>query len=231
RGMKRTTLLTAGILTFAILLTGCSGASGPSPQERMEQAQATIENAEAITMSLTGTDLPSNVDGIQAATGTGVIEGDLIKFEGEFQGKVSGIAATVAILAIGDDTYMKLFTPSYEPVDLGTLGVPNPIVFFAPDTGIASLIAATTNLAAADDVREGEEILAQITGTLDGEHIQSLLRIGEPGQTFNVTFGLTDQNELRRAELQGEFWEGTTSTYTLLLTDYGQVVPIEAPTS
>ena len=118
--MKRTTLLTAGILTFAILLTGCSGASGPSPQERMEQAQATIENAEAITMSLTGTDLPSNVDGIQAATGTGVIEGDLIKFEGEFQGKVSGIAATVAILAIGDDTYMKLFTPSYEPVDLGT---------------------------------------------------------------------------------------------------------------
>lgn len=229
--MKPKALLLAGILTVATLLTGCSGSGGADPQERLAEAQATIENAEAITISLTSADVPSNVDGVQSATGTGVIEGSLIKFEGEFQGRVAGMTATVEILAIGDDTYMKLFTPSYEPVDLETLGVPNPTVFFAPDTGIASLIAATTDLAHGEDVREGEDILSQITGTLDGEHVHALLRIGQPGQVFQVTYGLTDDNELRSAVLAGEFWEDTTSTYTLLLTDYGKVVPIEAPGS
>lgn len=229
--MKPKTLLAAGILSIAILLTGCSGAGGPDPQERLNQAQAAIENAEAITIGLSSADVPTNVDGVQAATGTGIIDGDLIKFEGEFQGRVAGMTATVAILAIGDDTYMKLFTPSYEPVDLNTLGVPNPVVFFAPDTGIASLIAATTGLANGEEVREGEDILTEITGTLDGEHVHALLRIGQPGDTFHVTYGLTEQNELRSAVLVGEFWGGTTSTYTLLLTDYGKVVPIDAPSS
>src|SRR5690606_4362914 len=227
--MKPKALLVAGILTVTTLLTGCSGAAGADPQEQLAEAQATIESAEAITISLTSTDVPTNVDGVQAATGTGVIDGDLIKFEGEFQGRVAGMAATVAILAIGDDTYMKLFTPDYEPVDLATLGVPNPTIFFAPDTGIASLIEATTNIRHGEQVREGEDILTQIAGTLDGEHVHNLLRIGQPGQSFQVTYGLTDDNELRSAVLVGEFWEGTTSTYTLLLSDYGKVVPIEAP--
>ena len=35
---------------------------------------------------------------------------------------------------------MKLFTPDYEPVDLDELGAPNPTAFFAPDTGVASLM-------------------------------------------------------------------------------------------
>ena len=38
-------------------------------------------------------------------------------------------------------------------------------------------------------------------------------------------------DELRTAVLEGEFWEGTQSTYTLVLTAYGTVVPIQAPTS
>lgn len=229
QGMTRTTPLTAGLLATAILLAGCSGAGGADPQERIDAAQATIENADAITINLSSSDVPTTVDGVQAATGTGVIDGDLIKFEGEFQGRVAGMTATVSILAIGDDTYLKLFTPDYEAADLNALGVPNPTTFFAPNTGIASLIGATTSLATGEQVREGEDILTQITGTLDGEHIHALLGVGDPGTTFNVTYGLTDDNELRTAVLEGEFWEGSTSTYTLLLTDYGKTVPIEAP--
>jgi lipoprotein LprG len=160
-----------------------------------------------------------------------VIEDDVIKFEGEFQGTLDGVAATIGILAIGDETYMKAFTPDYEPVDLATLGVPNPTAFFDPETGVASLLAATTDLAEGEEVREGSEILREITGTLPGESVEALLNLGGPGRSFDVAYGLTEDNELRTAELRGEFWEGSTSVYTMLLTDYGQVVTIEAPTS
>lgn len=229
--MKRTTLLPVTVLAFVTLLAGCSsgGEGGLEPQERLAQAQATLESTEAITFDLTSADVPNSVNGVQAASGTGVIEGDLIKFEGEFQGQVGGVSATVSVLAIGDDTYMKLFTPAYEPVDLSTLGVPNPASFFAPDTGIASLLAATEDVAEGEQVREGNEVLTQITGTLAGEHILALLYIGSEAATFDVTYGLTEDNELRTAVVTGEFWAGSTSTYTMLLTDYGQVVPIERP--
>lgn len=229
--MKRRTLLSAGALALVLLMTGCGGGSGgQAAQERLDAAQAKIESAEAITIDLTSTEVPSNVDGVQAATGVGVIDGDLIKFEGEFQGRVSGMTATVSILAIGDETYMKLFTPSYEPVDLSTLGVPNPTAFFAADTGLASILAATTEVATGGEVREGSEVLTEITGQLPGEKVKSLLNLGGPGRVFEVRYGLTENDELRKAVVTGEFWEGTESSYTLLLTDYGKVVPIESPT-
>lgn len=228
--MNHRTVLWAGALALALLATGCSGDSGgPGAQERLDEAQEKVASATAITIDLTSADAPANVDGVQAATGTGVIEGDLIKFAGEIKGRVSGAAATVDLIAIGDDTYMKLFTPEFEPVDLAMLGVPNPTAFFASDTGIASLMAATSNVSAGGEVREGQEVLAEITGTLPGQQVNALLNLGTPDGEFAVTYGLTEDNELRKILLAGEFWEATESSYTLMLTDYNQSIPIDAP--
>ena len=109
-------------------------------------------------------------------------------------------------------------------------GAPNPTTFLDPETGLSSLIGATTDLAEGERTREGREILRQVTGTLPGDRVEALLRLGGPDRTFDVTYGLTDEGELRSAVLEGEFYDGTESTYTLLLTDYGQAVPIERPT-
>lgn len=228
--MKTRTVLSVGALALALLVTGCAGGpSGPSAQERVDAAQAALAGTNAITIELNSSDVPSNVDGVQAAAGTGVIEGELIKFEGEIQGRVSGMAATVAILAIGDDTYWKLFTPNYEPVDLKLLGVPSPTAFFASDTGFASLLAASGDLAIGGEAREGSEVLTEITGTVPGSSVRALLNLGDAAASFDVTYGLTEGNELRTAVLTGEFWPGATSSYRLLITNYGVVVPIEAP--
>lgn len=124
-GMHRRSLLPVGALLVVLVAAGCSGGeeepAALTPQERLAAAATLLEETEALTINLTSTGVPTDVNGVQAASGTGVIEGDLIKFEGEFQGRVSGVTATVGILAIGDDTYMKLFTPDYEPVDLDEL--------------------------------------------------------------------------------------------------------------
>lgn len=232
--MRRLSLLSAGVLALALVVTGCGGGeeepAALTAQERLDAARLKVEEVDALTINLTSTGVPDDVNGVQSAKGTGVIEGDLIKFEGEFQGRVSGITATAGILSIGDDTYMKLFTPDYAPIDLDELGAPNPTAFFAPDTGVASLMAATSEVTEGGKVREGRDILTEISGTLPGENVEALLRLGGPGRTFDVTYGLSDDNELRKAVLEGEFWEGTTSTYTLLLTAYGTGIPIEAPT-
>ena len=228
-------LLLAGVAAALLTLTGCTGDAGgdetaPSPKERLAEAQQKVEQAEAITLDLTSSGVPADVNGVQSATGTGVVEGETVKFEGEFQGRVGGITANAAVLAIGEDTFMKLFTPDYEPVDLAELGAPNPTAFFAPETGIASLIEATTDLTeGGGPVREGREVLDQFTGSLPGERVEALLHLGGPGTTFDVTYGLTSNNELRKAVLEGEFYEGAQSVYTLLLTDYGTVLPIESP--
>lgn len=230
-------LLLAGMTALLLAVVGCTGEpaedeAAATPAERLAAAQERIEQAEAITIALTSTGVPGNVDGVQSATGTGVIEGEAIAFEGEFQGRVGGITANAAILAVGEDAYMKLFTPDYEPVDLTSLGAPNPTAFFAPDTGIASLIEATTDLAeGGEPVRQGREVLDQFTGSLPGAKVETLLHLGGPDTTFDVTYGLTGDNELRTAILEGEFYEGAQSVYTLLLTDYGAVIPIEAPSS
>lgn len=236
--MQRRHVLASALLAGALALTGCSG-EGPAsaeqtpatPEEQLAAAQATLEATDAMTIALTSTDVPTDVNGVRSATGVGVIDGDTIKFAGQVEARITGITATVEIICIGEDAYMKLFTPEFAPVDLEELGAPNPTSFLAPETGIASLMAATTDVAEGGREREGREILREITGTLPGEKIEGLLRLGGPGLEFDVTYGLTTDGELRRAVLEGEFYEGTSSTYTLLLTDYGQAVPIEAPTS
>ena len=230
--MRRRTLLSAATLALTVAATGCSGEDEPAaatPQEQLAAAQEIFDKADAVTIALTSTGVPTDQNGVRSATGTGVIDGDTIKFAGDFEGRVAEISATVGIICIGADAYMKMFTPDYTPVDLDDLGAPNPTTFFAPETGISSLIAATSDVAAGGRLREGREILREVTGTLPGEKIEALLRLGGPGRTFDVTYGLTDTNELRTAVVKGEFFDGVESTYTLLLTDYGKAMPIDTP--
>lgn len=236
--MQRRRLLASVVLAGAVALSGCSGEGASeseptpaTPAERLAAAQGALEAADGLTIALTSVDVPTDVNGVRSATGVGVVDGASIRFAGEVEARITGVSATVEMISIDDDAYMKLFTPDFAPVDLEALGAPNPTSFFAPETGIASLIAATTDIAEGGRQREGREILTEITGTLPGEKIEGLLRLGGPGLEFDVAYGLTDENELRRAVLEGEFYDGTRSTYTLVLTDYGQVVPIERPTA
>lgn len=230
--MTRRLAVVVAVAAATLLMAGCTGGEeGPTAAERLAVAQDTLESTAAVTLDLSSADVPSTVSGVHAATGTAVRDGDVVSFEGNIQGKIAGAAAAVDILAIGADAYVKLFTPTYEPVDLDMLGVPNPTALFAPETGIASLMAATTDLALGEQVREGSEVLTEITGTLAGEKVRGLLLLGVADSTFAVTYALTDDDELRTATLRGNFWPDVESSYTIVLTDYGKVIDISAPTS
>ena len=86
--MHRRTLLSGAAVAALLAVTGCSGEEepdAPTPQERLAAAQAKIEETDALTIALTSTGVPNDVNGVQSATGTGVIEDDVVKFE-EFRG-------------------------------------------------------------------------------------------------------------------------------------------------
>ncbi|MDO5502219.1 MAG: LppX_LprAFG lipoprotein [Actinomycetia bacterium] len=230
--MRRHVVLAAA-LTIGLALAGCSseGESELSPSDRLAAAQDRLESTEGVLLTLQSTGVPSDANGVRSALGNAVLTGGSVKFAGDVEARVSGVAATVEVIAIDDETYMKLFTPSFEPVDLSELGAPNPTTLFAAETGIASLLGATIDPVAGGQAREGRDVLTEVKGTLPGEKIEGLLNLGGPGRTFEAVYGLTEDDELRTATLTGEFFDGAESTYTLVLTDYGETVSIEAPAS
>lgn len=222
-------LAAAGLV---VALSACSGeeaAPQVPPTEQLAAAKAAFDAAKTVQLDLSSRDVPPRENGVTAAKGTGVIDPAEPKFQGTITGTVEGIAATIDAIAIGDTSYLKLFTPEYEETDLDTLNAPNPALFFDPAKGISSLLTQTTDAKAAGQTRSGQDVLDRIDGTLQGALIEDLFHLGDGTGTFAVSYGLTDADELRTATLKGPFFPGVEATYLLTLTDYGVPVEITRP--
>ncbi len=231
--MRRRPVLVALLVGAASLVAGCSGgedaAPERSPEQRLEAARAALEATTSLTLDLTSKDASPTVNGVTAARGEGVVSTTEPKFQGTITGTVKGIAATIDVIAIGEDAYLKLFTPDYEPFDLSTLNAPNPATFFDPSKGIAALLPETAEPTTGGQVRAGREVLTQVSGTLPAQQVGDLFHLGDGSGTYRVTYGLTDTDELRTATLVGPFFGAQDSTYVLTLTGYGAPVEITRP--
>lgn len=220
-------------LGAAGLTTACSGAGeqapAASPQEAITKAKDTLARARFVTISLVTKELPAGQNGVAEAIGTGEFSATEPKFQGTVQGRVSGVTANLELIGIGDKAWWKLFTPDFTSADLAGVGAPNPASFFHPETGLPGLLGRATDVKAGGQSREGRDVLTTYTGQLPGVVIKDLLALGDGTGSFDITFGITKDGELRRAVTTGPFFAGSTSTYTLLLTDYGKAVTITAP--
>ena len=232
--MRRRPVLAAALAVLALTATACSddgesAAPERTAAERLAAARATLDGAGSVALDLSSRDVPQTENGVTAARGSGVVDPAEPKFQGTITGTVRGTAATIEAIAVGDDTYLKLFTPDFEPFDLDTLNAPNPADFFDPAVGIASLVPDTAEPTLGGQVRAGREVLTQISGTLPAQRVADLFHLGEGEGTYRVTYGLTDTDELRTATLVGPFFGTPDSTYVLTLTEYGAPVEITRP--
>ncbi|WP_299446322.1 LppX_LprAFG lipoprotein [uncultured Phycicoccus sp.] len=234
--MRRRPVIVAA-LAATLLAAGCAGsADGDVTQppertaaQRLEAARTAVAEAGTLKLVLTSTDVPPTENGVTAATGSGVVSVTEPSFQGTITGTIQGVAATVEVIAVGEDTYLKLFTPDFEPFDLSTLNAPNPATFLDPAEGIAALLPDTGSPTLGGRVRAGADVLDQVTGTLPAQQVADLFRLGEGTGEYQVTYGLTEGDELRTATLVGPFFGPTDSTYTLTLSDYGTPVDITRP--
>jgi lipoprotein LprG len=219
--MPRRLLLLLVLVT--VVTTGCGGGSGSQqdPASALAAARHQLEKTSGVTVSLHTDDLPDGVQGIRSASG---IVTDAPAYDGTL-GVVTDIGSfSVPVTSVGGTVYAQIpLTPGWSQVDPSDYG--------AADHGVPSVIAATTGATSAGEVRGGtdnKEVLSTYKGSVPASAVSAII----PGATgdFRATYALTSDDELRELTLTGEFYAGhATTTYTLLLTDYGSTRQVTAP--
>ena len=229
--MLRRTALALVPLAVVAGAAGCSRTPEAAPPDRaLSTAKQRLDEASTVHVELTSQGVPKGKNGVTAAKGDGIVSATQPKFEGEVTATIQGNNGAVRIIAIGEKTWMSFFTEEYNPIDLSELGAPNPSGFFVPEKGLSRLLTETTGVSAGEAKRQGDTVLQTYFGTLPGAPVDDLLGLGDGKGTFQVTYGIDQASgELRTADISGPFWAGSTSTYTVKLSDYGKPVTIETP--
>ena len=216
---------------LALGTAGCSKSASDlgDPQAVIDGAQQKLEDTSGVTLALTTDDLPDGVQGVQGASGTVT---DAPAFDGTLTAALSAGSFPVPIKAVDGKVYAKIpLTFGWSEVDPGDYGAPDPALLLSADQGIPAILGATTDLQKGDDVRGGQdnkEVLTTYTGTVPADAAAHLI----PGATgsFDATYGVSSDGELRTAELTGEFYSGKPSmTYSMTVDDYGTTKDITAP--
>jgi lipoprotein LprG len=234
RPSRRTPLLLAGCALVAGALSGCSDDQGSvsddrSPDEVMELAKTTLDETSGVDLSLRTTDLPPGVTGVKEAAGFGAHPP---AFDGSLTVVLSGTALNVPVIAVDDKVYAQIpLTPGWSDVDPDDYGAPDPAQLMSTEAGFSALLPATEDLEEGESVRGGEdnrEVLTEFTGTVPGDAVRNILP-GADG-SFDATYTITADGELREAVLTGVFYPDTDSmTYTIGFEDYGTEKKITAP--
>lgn len=228
------TLLTAALLA-APVLSSCSGededgADERTPQEVLAEAGTTLTESSGVELELSTDDLPAEVTGITRATGTAT---NAPAFEGTISVVLSGQQVDVPVIAVDDEVHAQLpFTQGWNLVDPEDYGAPDPAGLVDGDDGFPALLALTEGVEEGESVRGGTdntEILTTYTGTVPGAAMKKVIP-SSADSAFDVEWQITDDGELRRADLTGVFYAGSDEmTYTVTFDDYGTTRDITAP--
>lgn len=216
-------------------LVSCSGKDGSSetestPEEVVAQAATKLTETSGVDLSLTTNNLPSGVTGITKAVGVAT---NTPAFEGSISVVLDGNTADVPVIAVDDVVYAQIpFAPGWNKVDPGDYGAPDPARLIDSGTGFPALLGRTKELEKGKSVRGGadnDEILTTYTGTVPGDDMEKVIP-SSAGDSFDVEWQVTDEGELRKADLTGVFYaDSNEMTYTVTFADYGTTKDIIAP--
>ena len=219
------------LLAVATVACGCGrgSSSGEDPATALKSAQRRLEATSGVVMQITTSDLPDGVQGLKSASGTVT---DAPAYDGTL-GVVTQIGSvSVPIVSVDGKVYAKIpLTLGWSEVDPADYGAPDPAQLLSPTLGVPAVLAATTDPKSGKSVRGGsdhKEVLSVYTGSVPGSAVASIIP-GASG-TFQATYQLTSDDELRQVSLTGDFYSGhPANTYTLVLTGYGTTEDVTAP--
>lgn len=215
-----------------VLLTGCGGsasggAGSTDPQALLSGAKAVLDRSPSLHFALTST----------GTTGTGTIitggSGDVARpdsLQGTFTVEQSGFSASIGVLAGGGRFYAKLpFSSAFTATDPATYGVGNPAQLLSPTNGLSSLLLAISHPHLDGQTRIGSEVADLVQGTVPGAAVPVLPDDNRSVPVSVVAAIVPGSHQLRRVTLQGPFTSAATSTYTVMLTNYGEAVHVTLP--
>ncbi|CAB4727059.1 unannotated protein [freshwater metagenome] len=231
----RRRLVTAAVLPL-LALGACSsdggGAGGDddaAPADVLAAAKTALDDTSGVHITLSTDDLPDGIDGLISADGDGT---HAPAFDGTIKVRYSGLEPTVPVIAVDGVVYAQVpLTTGWSEIDPSEYGAPDPAQLLSTDAGFTSLLPATEDPVAGEQVRGGEnnaEVLTEYTGTVAGDTVANI--IPTASGEFDATYTITDGDELREMVLTGDFYgEGSSMTYTITFDDYGSEPDISAP--
>ncbi len=231
----RRPLLTSRALGLAVavllvpVIAGCKGGDGGSsdvsPADRLAAAKAGFDKAEYVGFTLSTSELPSDIDGLLSAKGTGT---HAPAFTGEVKVQTA-IDITAPVVAVDGKVYAKLPFSPYSEIDPAQYGAPDPADLMDTDAGISALFPQTKNPTVGDSKRDGQTVLTQIEGTLPGEAVKKVFP-SSGTDDFQVTYTLTDDDMVDSVTITGPFYDGSPNvTYAINLDLNADPVDITAP--
>jgi len=240
RAVLRTAAASCALLLTAAVTAACSrdggtpaaGSTSPvAPADAaglLRAARTQLDAAPALHFSLTSTGVPASASTLLAG------EGDVARpdrFSGTLDVRAGGQAVTVTVVSVGGTVYAQLLSAGFSKVDPAQFGLNDPGTLLSGDRGLTRLLADATKVRLGERTRAGAEVLQQIEADIPGSTVATVLTSADPATPVTAVFGLVEgSGQLRRATLTGPFQvKDTPSTYTVLLTRYGQPVTITAP--
>lgn len=226
------------VVAFAIAaaaLAGCGGSSRTyesDPRQILAEAKQVVDGSNALHFKFTSDNVSSS-SGIAIKGG----DGDAVRpngFAGSFDITRSGFALSLKVVSVGGAFYVQLpFTSGYQQTDPGAYGFSDPGKLIDPNSGLSSLLAPNVVISAALNDRDrlqGEE-LYEVAVKLPGQNVKDLLTSADPSKQVDGVMGINvDNHQVRRVVLTGPFFQqGQNSTFTLLLTSYGESVSVTPP--
>ncbi len=232
------TRIAAAVLTGALTalsLTACGGdsdgggGSDATTEEVLAAAKTNLDETSGVNLTLSTDKLPDGVTGVEKAEGVGT---HAPAFEGSITVVLSGQAFEVPVVAVDDKVYVQLpLTTGYQDIDPAEYGAPDPAQLMSTDAGFSALLPATTDVEKGESVRGGadnKEVLTEYTGSVSGDVVKNV--IPTASGDFDVTYTITDDDELRSAKLTGVFYQDSDPmTYVVTFEDYGTEKDIKAP--
>lgn len=228
----RRILATTALLVAPALLAGCSGgddgADELTPEERLAEAKTALDETEGVRVALEADELPASVNGLLTADGVGT---HAPAFAGDIQVSTSGLTAKAAVIAVDGKVWAVLpFTTDYAQIDPADYSAPDPAALMETEGGLSSLLTAAEGVEEGEQVREGENVLTEITGTLPGDAVAAVIPSAQEDADFDAAFTLDDDNRLSEVTMTGPFYpKADDVTYTVTFSQYGVAKDIAAP--
>jgi lipoprotein LprG len=231
---RRTPLLRAAVLVVALLLgvavASCSGGdeSSLSPEQRLAAAKKALDETSGVQIQLVTEALPKGVSGLVSAQGVATHDP---AFEGTIKVSAGGITADAEVVAVDGVVHAKLpFTTKFVEIDPADYGAPDPADLMSTPDGLSSLLTAADGVEAGKQVRDGDQVLSEIVGTVPGSAVRAVIPSASQDADFDATFTLDDADRVTRVVLTGPFYpDADAVTYTVDLEKYGVEKDIRAP--
>jgi len=213
----------------ALAATACSSTPVVNPRTLLASARQTIDAAQAIHFTL-------NTEGPH---GTGVVvvggNGDFARpdqFRGTLDVDANGFPLHIKAVSVGGRFWVQLpFSNGYSATDPSKYGFADPAKLINRQQGITSLLTAATSVRSAGTVRYQGELLDEVSATLPGTLVKSLLVDAAPDRPVQGRFGVDPtSHQVRQVRLTGPFFQAAQdSTFVLVLDHYGEHLVVTSP--